>query len=185
MQDNLQINETIKGYYFLEQDGKIIAKGHNLIVNDGRDFIFKRLAYALGLITQTNANNITESDESKRTFYKIYAGGKTIESGKGYDYMTVPGTTFEDVEHNQIEDLACDIPVSGTNSNITFDTDVANRRFKLTLNLVGTSEAYCITEFFITTAIDGTDEKLFSRFLIDPIYLTAGSTYNLVYYIGF
>ena len=182
MQDNIKLNETIKGYYFLEQDGKIIAKGNNLIVNDGRDFIYYNLLSKIGLI------NNDENEYKDYNFYKIYADGKKASSGSPVsDYMTIPTTRLADLNQSNPL-LSYNISKESTSVGAYISKDTDNRRLKLSLSIVGDSQSYCITEFFVTIKNqdnENSDEKLFSRFLIDPIYLTAGSSYNLVYYIGF
>ena len=183
--DSFQVNETIKGFYIFEQDGKIVAKGHNMIVNDGRKFLFDVFASKVGI----TVNDPSYADYS---FYRLYAGKQLP-----INMVTIASTTLDSIINEKITKSG-----SGEDDERfyrSFDngelgntpiTTTANQ-FCLNVEFTGQSYAQCISSFFITFAkIEDGDivpdtETLFSRFVIDPIYLVSGSSYSLKYYISF
>jgi hypothetical protein len=205
IQDNIQMNDVIRGWYFIKKDGKLIAKGHNTIVNDGRDFLAQTFLSSIGLIG-TNDN-----DYANYKFYKIHPSQKIENSSDQtgfFDHVTTPTTTINNVNDFFIEDLEQYVLQNLTPDgkkyidSVEFDSGSRKIQFKLIINgddyvNNGGDGIYCLTEFSLTIAkyesdkwADGTNdtektETLFSRFLIDPIYITSGSKYELTYYIGF
>ena len=184
--DSFQVNETIKGFYILEQDGKIIAKGHNMIVNTGRQFLFDVFTSKFGR---------TSTPYEDYYFYRLYAG-KQLPT----NLVTTAETTLDNIK-NEIITKPGGSTVIDENFYRVFDTEngklngkdiiYRNNQIQLEVQFTGTAYAQCISSFFITFITDNESgpntetETLFSRFVIDPIYLVSGSSYNLKYYISF
>lgn len=181
----LDMSDHLRGLFILKKDGKIIAKGHNLVVNDGRQFIYDKFISAL-----LDSN---DSVYAKRNhiFYRFYAGEIQNES-----FMTLPETTFADVKNHIIKNNNEPDPkffvdltkTESTNGSIKYEPTTRMIEIKLN-NLQGDSVPHCLSEFFVTTynpdsTASDKEETLFSRFLIDPIYLVSGSSYSLAYYIS-
>lgn len=181
----IEMRDFLKGFYILKQDDKIIAKGHNLVVNTGRSFFYNKLLSNLNIVDTT----VTELEYKDYEFYRFYAG-----EVQGESFMTLPETTFSTVSDHIIKDNNNDADEryyvdlsTRTSSNGSINFDITNRMIEIKLTeLKGTSTPHCISEFFVTICDPDnadTTEVLFSRFLIDPIYLVSGSSYSLSYYI--
>lgn len=181
----IEMRDFLKGFYILKQDDKIIAKGHNLVVNTGRSFFYNKLLANLAIVDTT----ATVLEYKDYEFYRFYAG-----EVQGESFMTLPETTFSTVSTHIIKDNNNDADEryyvdlsTRTSSNGSINFDITNRMIEIKLTeLQGTSAPHCISEFFVTICDPDnadTTEVLFSRFLIDPIYLVSGSSYSLSYYI--
>lgn len=181
----IEMRDFLKGFYILKQDDKIIAKGHNLVVNTGRSFFYNKLLANLDIVDTT----ATVLEYKDYEFYRFYAG-----EVQGESFMTLPETTFSTVSDHIIKDNNNDADEryyvdlsTRTSSNGSINFDITNRMIEIKLTeLQGTSTPHCISEFFVTICDPDnadTTEVLFSRFLIDPIYLVSGSSYSLSYYI--
>ena len=182
--DSFQVNETIKGFYILEQDGKIIAKGHNMIVNDGRKFLFDVFASKFGVTITTDSYN-------DYNFYRLYAGKQLP-----INIVTIASTTLEAIQNEKIMKSETDADErfyrsfdKSTGKLGSENITPSDKQFCLNVEFTGQSYAQCISSFFITFAKTDANgnitEKLFSRFVIDPIYLVSGASYSLKYYISF
>lgn len=181
----IEMRDFLKGFYILKQDDKIIAKGHNLVVNTGRSFFYNKLLANLDIVDTT----ATVLEYKDYEFYRFYAG-----EVQGESFMTLPETTFSTVSdhiiknNNNVADDQYYVDLrTSTSSNGSINFDITNRMIEIKLTeLQGTSTPHCISEFFVTIYDPNnleTPEVLFSRFLIDPIYLVSGSSYSLSYYI--
>lgn len=182
----LDMSDHLRGLFILKKDGKIIAKGHNLVVNDGRQFIYDKFVAAL---LDSNDDSYTKRNHS---FYRFYAGEIQNES-----FMTIPETTFADVSNHIIKNNSNEpdprffVDLTRANSdNGSIKYEPTTRMIEIKLNdLQGDSVPHCLSEFFVTiynpdSTASNKEEALFSRFLIDPIYLVSGSSYSLSYYIS-
>ena len=187
IKDTFQVNETIKGYYILEKDGKIVAKGHNTIVDTGRQFLFD--VFTSNILGNTSSTYYSEGN--KYFLYRLYAGKQLTVNP-----ITLSNTTWEDINNEVIQknkDQADENFYREFNSNTLGNTEITftEKEICLSLSFTGQANAQCISTFFITftSGTDNTEKEknqtLFSRFVIDPIYLVAGSTYSLKYYIAF
>ncbi len=187
--EDLSLNDSLKGYVYIYQDGKLVVEGHNLIVNSGRQFVkdvFMDSAFAI---------SVEEEDGVKYNDYKFYKAyfGKTGVN----NFVTQNTTTFENIKNSAVPQLTKYLAIIGNNTENTavITSDLKNRKFKIEMELRGTSDSTTsISEIYLTFKkydkennifAESGSEVLFSRFVFDPIFIGTNINSKIVYYISF
>jgi len=192
MIDCLDPKDSLKGYVYIYQDGKLVVEGHNLIVNTGRQFVkdlFMDQAFASITINEDDSG--TKYNDYK--FYKAYFGKTGINT-----FVTQENTTFESVKTSAISSLTKNLGIIGTSTENTavIYSDFATRKFRFEMEINGTTDnVVSISEIYLTIkqynkaenafAEGNENEVLFSRFVFDPIFIGTNSNCKIIYYIAF
>lgn len=177
LHENVKINEDICGHFIIkDENGNIIISKKNTITDTGREFIFATFLKALGLLDDT----IT-TDYSGYTFkqFNFYLDNK----------MTTPNMTFDNLSPN---DLAIS-NIIDTNNAITLNKNSNNDlaiQFNASIISSSTSEDNSGGNGIHFNSIgliigDSDTDALFSRVVIDDVYIKPNVTYSLQYTIYF
>lgn len=182
--DEFNLKDGLKGIVTIrDNNGNIILKQHNTIVNDGRKLALALFANGIQ-INETNNTGIALDDtqlndkipsDSRKIVFPILFFGRNNE-------RTSRDTVAQDVGVTD--------PKSGyylpSTSNINFDGTDINITISYTLKLEGSST---LSFNDIKFAYKGTGQNellyLFSRICVDTTILLPNSSYNLEYKIYF
>ena len=174
-----------KGFVIItDKDGKILVKKHNMIVKDGKDYIF---ATAINKIFSNIGFNNVGNYNSTMLDYSITEmrfGCSTNETEFTRSYSSdnesihLLNEVSEDgvpVYHHPLS--ASDITV-GTSDNHPYIVINKELVFNSNVNIDNVSELELIMS-------NGKDKKLFSRIKFDIIPISANSEFTIEYYIYF
>lgn len=172
--DNIGINDAIYGQYVItDSNGNIIISKHNTITLDGRKFILE------GMLSNASMKSTDLSNYDNLSFSKIVF----IKSNDLTDY---------NLQYSAIKDnitAEVDITTSDININTAYtsaSSTITDLCIKIQKSLTVTSSTQFSSVALILTSKNTTNsEKVFSRIIIDPVYLNTNETYTLTYYIYF
>jgi hypothetical protein len=158
-----------------DNTGKVVRKVHNTIVKSGREFLFSRFLSASGIDgTNTIANESSSeiatsiSSRSAEKFGKIYFIFEATPS------MTTPDMTINDISVTDENKKSYNI----TSGSISKE----DLKFSISQSVSASASFMKFNEIYITTvSSDNNTETLFSRALIDPLYIGEDTVYDLEY----
>lgn len=145
-----------------DEQNNIILETHNNVVLSGRQLLYKLFINAINKTTP------------KSTDFKI-----------NLSYLSDPVETKNNLTYTNINETASDI-FSAAINNTNYDSDVNNLSitFNVTINNTSESNITKFNQIYISYNTDGV-ETLFSRAVIDPVYLGASASYTLKYTLYF
>jgi hypothetical protein len=163
---------------FYDENGKLIAKTHNMIVDAGIEMI---MANILG---DGTAFGFSSTESSIFTNYKD-AKLKAIifsynNSSGGGAAVTTNSMTYSDVSSDT---TATTIDLDNSNAIVSF----ANQSITITTNIRGSTISK-FNSFYTTfeyTSDSTTKTELFSRGVVDPIFMKSNESVSMIYTIYF
>lgn len=165
----------VKGMIRLyDKDGNLVREVHNTIVQTGREFLFHRFlgsnTMETGKTISSYATATLKNDRSSDKFGYLHFG-----------FATTPQMTTQDLDYGSV--IGNDL-YSGNKkypiTNVTFDQSAL--KVTISQSVSSANGLMKFNEIFITTvSSDGTTETLFSRALIDPLYIGEDTVYDMSY----
>jgi hypothetical protein len=167
LQDQVNVTDSkIRGFVVLKkQDGTVVFKKENMIVESGRKFIREKF-----LIAGVSGQNSYLGDYAVYSLTHIGFGNS--------DVVTEYNMTSLVSENKSLR-----IPV--VTQNTTADTAQMFIKFSGEVDLTTASEGYTVKELGLILTAEDEDDDLFSRIVFDPIVIGATDTYTVEYYIYF
>lgn len=174
-----------KGFVIItDKDGKILVKKHNMIVKDGKDYIF---ATVINKIFNGIGFNKVDNYDSTMLDYSITEirfGCSTNETeftrsyGEDSESIHLLHEVSEDGVPSYHHPLSASEITIGTSDNHPYIVINKELTFNSSVNIDNVSELELIMS-------NGEDKKLFSRIKFDIIPISAGSEFTIEYYIYF
>jgi hypothetical protein len=162
LNDTFRVSDSkVRGYVVIKQDGKIIIKKENMIVEGGREYIKDRIY-----------------GDSAATIKKIFFGNSTkiVESTDVLSTTFTNSTTATSLGSLDIVDDSANFLIDKTvDREVVYTANVS----KVILDL---TEDSTLSELGLVLS-DGT--TLFSRLVFEAVPLTDDHTYEIKYYIYF
>jgi hypothetical protein len=165
LKDSFRVSDSkVTGYVVIKENGKIIVKKENMIVEAGRKYIKDRIF-----------------GDSNLTIKKILFGN----SAKVVESTDVLSTTFTNSTPTSIGSLDI-VDDTEFSINKTADREVVYT-VTITKDILGLTNDKSVSELGLVLSDSGDPEvlTLFSRLVFEPIPLTADHTYEIKYYIYF
>lgn len=171
--DNIGINDAIYGQYVItDSNGNIIISKHNTITLDGRKFILE------GMLSNASMKSTDLSDYDNLSFSKIV-------------FIKTNNLTDYDLQYSNIKDnITAEVNITTTDINVntaytSTNSAITDLCIKIQKSLTVTSSTQFSSVALILSNKETNSEKVFSRIIIDPVYLNTNETYTLTYYIYF
>lgn len=168
--DNMKINDDIFGHFIIKDDyGNIVISKHNTITDKGREFIFSTFIRALNIAS----GDITDYSNYNFSEFKFYIDNQ----------MTIPTMDISSLSNNVYSH-------SLTSTNVSINKNENNDLFiQFTISILPstTNESNSGLHFNSIGLIisNGTTNTLFSRVVVDDVYINPASKYTLQYNIYF
>lgn len=167
-----------KGYVIIkDKDGNVLVKKHNMIVKDGKDFIFGAFFNAaFNQNPSPSGYNDLVGNLPKYKLTKLRFGNHDHETTFTQNYGS------KDSRHLPEDDILVNDILIGTTDNHPYVKISKNISFDATYDINSVSEL----ELILVPVEDASlQPKLFSRIKFDVIPITAGIEFSLEYYIYF
>lgn len=167
----------MRGTFILKENGRVIQSGHNMIVQSGRNFIRDLFIDALEITPKNTGGAAAQSNDEPSPTSKYTPIIKLGTSNVGSS-LTMTDLASEITSAKADTDIKyIDIPSTGL-SRVVF-----------TIEITGSAEnANVIQEiglFIKDNNSNPTTDTMFSRIVVDPVYLRSGTKYSIEYSIYF
>ena len=177
--DKLPINDSLVHGFVVARDdnGDIIFKKSNMVVNNGRDSI-------IALINNTMFN--TEAGNAFKTFSKIKFGSNYSMTTPETDSITLINGAYQYVISTEEDEKKDDISTTEKEKKAYCKYDESNKRFKISIDVEAKDTPAEIRELGLYFKNNNNEEHLFSRVVFDPIFCGANaaiSKFTMTYYV--
>lgn len=182
-----------KGFVIITdpKTGEVLVKKHNMIVKEGKDFIFATVIQNLFLTTPSlESNDYYTKDNLSFKISQMRFGNSTADTHFTRTYSADNESTHlrgndtdieaEPIYHHDITSDNIEVGTSNDHPYIKISKDLS---FSNTTNIDNISELELI---MVDTLTEGKkSNRLFSRIKFDVIPISAGSEFSIEYYIYF
>lgn len=168
-----------------DRDGNIIREAHNMVVIDGQRILLR--LFLNNLIGEDNAMSVGSTDmkfTDINTAASKNASGENASDLRLYlGYEVNPEMT---VESMGIDDMPTgnDVRHCIESYMVKYNMDASGVCVTLTAKLSG-SDIHAFNEIWLACPTTENQELLFSRALIDPVFLGADANYSIAYTLYF
>jgi hypothetical protein len=161
-------DSKIRGVVVIKrQDGSIVLKKENAIVQNGRRFIRDKFI-ASGIAALSDF----ESDLTAYSLDKIAFGSSDVATEYDMESLVSPEALSE-------------LTISEVTGAAQADEGTMFIKFSASMDRTALSTGYTVREIGLVLTAEGEDDLLFSRAVFDPITVAAGEIYQVDYYIYF
>lgn len=169
IKDNCDFKGIVKLY---DENGNLLMTTHNLIVFSGRKIIMDAFRKLLNL---GDTSTITEGNSLYFNFG--YTGNSIITSSD---------LTYKDVKpSNSDSGFFYQVNVSDSSLPLTITEESNELCLSFTITITGSETFQKFDEIFLSYGTNDSDQTLFSRVAMDPVFLGVNDTYSLKYSIYF